>query len=51
MIQVEAVMKLLDPEVNLRVIAVKRRNQGNPWSKRGTLYSAVLDLLRTARGS
>jgi hypothetical protein len=46
MMQVEAVMKMLDPEVNLRVIAVKRRNQGNPWFKRGTLYRAVLDVLR-----
>jgi hypothetical protein len=37
MMQVEAVMKMLNPEVNLRAIAVKRRNQGNPWFKRGTL--------------
>jgi hypothetical protein len=48
MMQVEAVMKMLNPEVNLRAIAVKRRNQGNPWFKRGTLYRAVLDVLRTA---
>jgi hypothetical protein len=36
--QVEAVMKMLSPEVNLRLIAPKRRNVGNPWFKRGTLY-------------
>ncbi|WP_298256158.1 hypothetical protein [Bradyrhizobium sp.] len=48
MMQVEAVMKMLNPEVNLRAIAVKRRNQGNPWFKHGTLYRAVLDVLRTA---
>ena len=29
-IQVEAVMKMLSPEVNLRLIALKRRNSGNP---------------------
>jgi hypothetical protein len=30
-------MKLLSREVNLRLIAPKRRNTGNPWFKRGTL--------------
>jgi hypothetical protein len=50
MMQVEAVMKMLDPEVNLRLIAPKRRNTGNPWFKRGTLYSAVVDTLRRATG-
>src|SRR5258708_2769006 len=44
--QVEAVMKLLSPEVNLRLIAPKRRNVGNPWFKRGTLARAVIDALR-----
>jgi len=44
--QVEAVMKLLSPEVNLRLIAPKRRNVGNPWFKRGTLSRAVIDALR-----
>jgi hypothetical protein len=48
MMQVEAVMKMLNPDVNLRAIAVKRRNQGNPWFKRGTLYRAVVDDLRRA---
>jgi hypothetical protein len=44
--QVEAVMKLLSPEVNLRLIAPKRRNVGNPWFKRGTLARSVVDALR-----
>src|SRR5258708_1325970 len=30
-------------------ISAKRRNQGNPWFKRGTLYRAVLDALRRAQ--
>jgi hypothetical protein len=46
--QVEAVMKLLSPEVDLRLIAPKRRNTGNPWFKRGALYRAVVDTLRRA---
>jgi hypothetical protein len=44
--QVEAVMKMLSPEVNLRLIAPKRRNVGNPWFKRGTLARGVIDTLR-----
>jgi hypothetical protein len=48
MIQVEAVMKMLDPAISVRAISAKRRNQGNPWFKRGTLYRAVLDVLRRA---
>ena len=44
--QVEAVMKMLSPDVNLRLIAPKRRNTGNPWFKRGTLARAVIDALR-----
>lgn len=48
MFQVEVVMNMLDPAVNIRLIAPKRRNAGNPWFKRGTLYRAVVDTLRTA---
>jgi hypothetical protein len=44
--QVEAVMKMLSPDVNLRLIAPKRRNVGNPLFKRGTLARAVIDTLR-----
>jgi hypothetical protein len=50
MVQVEAVMKMLDPEMNLRIIAPKRRVTGNPWFKRGTLYRSAVDVLRTAEG-
>ena len=48
--QVEAVMKMLSSDVNLRLIAPKRRNTGNPWFKRGTLYRAVIDTPRKATG-
>jgi hypothetical protein len=47
MVNVEAVLKLLDPEHNLRVIAVRRRKP-NPWFKRGTIWRAILDTLREA---
>jgi hypothetical protein len=46
--QVEAVMKMLSPEVNLRLIAPKRRNVGNPWFKRGTLFRSAIEVLRKA---
>jgi hypothetical protein len=48
MVQVEAVMKMLDPAFNVRSISAKRRNTGNPWFKRGTLYRAAIDALRRA---
>ncbi len=48
MVQVEAVMKMLDPEFNARAISAKRRNTGNPWFKRGTLYRSAVDVLRRA---
>jgi hypothetical protein len=50
MLQVEAVMKMLDPAFNLKAIAPKRRNVGNPWFKRGTLFRGVIDTLRRATG-
>jgi hypothetical protein len=46
MVQVEAVMKMLDPDFNARAISAKRRNTGNPWFKRGTLYRGAVDVLR-----
>ena len=49
MVQVEAVIKMLSPDFNVSRIAPKRRNTGNPWFKRGTLYRAVLDVLRDAQ--
>jgi hypothetical protein len=50
MVQVEAVMKMLDPDFNARAISAKRRNTGNPWFKRGTLYRSAVDVLRRAQG-
>src|SRR6266436_1959571 len=47
--QVEAVMKLLQPGYDVRPIAVRRRKP-NPWSKRGTVFRAVLDVMRKATG-
>lgn len=44
---VEATIKLLDPEFNLRRIAVRRRKL-NPLFKRGTIFRAVLDVLRAS---
>ena len=46
MVQVEAVVKMLEPDFNVRAISAKRRNMGNPWFKRGTLYRAAIDALR-----
>lgn len=43
-------MKLLSPEVNLRLIAPKRRNVGIPWFKRGTMYRNAIDVLRQSAG-
>jgi hypothetical protein len=48
MVQVEAVMKMLEPDFNARAISAKRRNTGNPWFKRGTLYRSAVDVLRRA---
>jgi len=42
---VEAVIKLLDPTRNISNIAVRRRKP-NPYFKRGTVFRAVLDVLR-----
>src|SRR3984893_10881635 len=47
---VEAVLKMFDPDFNARAISARRRVTGNPWFKRGTLFRAALDALRTAQG-
>jgi hypothetical protein len=44
---VEAVLKMLDPDYDVRPIAVRRRKL-NPWFKRGTVFRHALDVLRTA---
>ena len=36
--QVEAVVKMLQPGFNVASIAAKRRNKGNPWFMRGALF-------------
>ena len=45
---VEAVLKLLQPDFNARRIAARRKNNPNPLFKRGTIFRAVLDVLRAA---
>jgi hypothetical protein len=51
MLHVEAVIKLYDPDFNVRGISVRRRAQGNPWFKRGTMFRHALDAMRKATGS
>jgi hypothetical protein len=46
MMQVEAVVKMLQPGFNVASIAAKRRNKSNPWFKRGTLFGSAVDVPR-----
>ena len=48
MMQVEAVLQMLQPSFNVRSIAAKRRNKSNPWFKRGTLFRSAVDVMRRA---
>jgi hypothetical protein len=48
MLQVEAVMQMLQPGFNVRSIAAKRRTKSNPWFKRGTLFRSAVDVMRRA---
>jgi hypothetical protein len=48
MMQVEAVLQMLQPGFSVAGIAAKRRNKSNPWFKRGTLFRSALDVLRRA---
>src|SRR3954464_9574051 len=50
MMQVEAVMQMLQPGFSVATIAAKRRNKSNPWFKRGTLFRSAVDVLRRATG-
>jgi hypothetical protein len=50
MMQVEAVLLMLQPGFNIKSISVKRRNKSNPWFKRGTLFRSAVDVLRRASG-
>lgn len=45
---VEAVIKIFNPDYSVRAISARRRQQGNPWFKRGTLFRYALDVLRKA---
>lgn len=47
---VEAVIRMFDPSFNIGGIVQKRRIQGNPWFKRGTLFREAL-WRATARGT
>jgi hypothetical protein len=48
MVHVEAVLKMLDPGFSVRSIAARRKNNPTPLFKRGTLFRAVLGVLREA---
>src|SRR3982074_1014339 len=48
MLQVEAVLQMLQPGFSVASIAAKRRNKSNPWFKRGTLFRSAVDVLRRA---
>jgi len=50
MMHVEAVIRIFNPEYNVRSISVRRRQKTNPWFKRGTLFREALDVLRKAQG-
>jgi hypothetical protein len=44
---VEEVLRLIDPNYDVRPIAIRRRKP-NPYFKRGTVFRAALDALRAA---
>jgi hypothetical protein len=46
MMQVEGVLQMLRPGFDIRTLAAKRRNNNNPWFKRGTLFRSAIDVLR-----
>jgi hypothetical protein len=50
MMQVEAVVKMLQPGFNVASIASKRRNKSNPWFKRGTLFRSAVDVTQPRCG-
>jgi hypothetical protein len=47
---VEAVIRMFDPAYNVQAISVRRRNRRNRWFKRGTMFRAVLEVLKAAEG-
>jgi hypothetical protein len=46
MMQVEAVLQMLQPGFSVAAIGAKRRNKSNPWFRRGTLFRSAVDVLR-----
>ena len=46
MLQVEAVMQMLQPGFSVKGLSAKRRNKSNPWFKRGTLFRSAVDVMR-----
>jgi hypothetical protein len=46
---VEAVIRLFDPNYDVRRITARRRYKGNPWFKRGTILRGALEVLRAVR--
>src|SRR5712675_463084 len=48
MMQVVAVLQMLQPGFSVAAIAAKRRNKSNPWFKRGTLFRSAVDVMRRA---
>jgi hypothetical protein len=50
MMQVEAVLQMLQSGFDVRGISAKRRNKSNPWFKRRTLHRSAVDVLRRATG-
>jgi len=45
---VEAVLRLLEPGFKVRLIIPRRRNQKNPWFKKGQIFRQAVDVLRRA---
>ena len=48
MMQVEAVVKMLQPGLQRRQHRREARNKSNPWFKRGTLFRSAVDVLPRA---
>ena len=47
---VEAVIRLFDPDYNMRNISLRRRYKENPLFKRGTLFRNAVEVLKRASG-
>jgi hypothetical protein len=47
-VAVEAVIRMFDPAFNVKAIVARRRVQGNPWFKRGTVFRTAIDVMRKA---